>query len=187
MSSTLSDLMRNEIIHLVCRENVYLRQEAQKIPSLEEDIKFWKQSLSEKTQHLQRAQHKIINIEASANNMHFQLRQQTAMTVTIKEQNMEISKSLERAVQERTLVEEQLETERHEHAQLVNFIGALNFMRPEELENLLGHKVAFDGILASHPKVARQMETWERASAAKDEIVEKCKTLLNLLGECDNG
>lgn len=60
-------------------------------------------------------------------------------------------------------------------------------MKREDLEDLLGHKVDFDGVLASHPEVARQMELWKRDSDAKDEILEKCKTLLNLVGECGVG
>jgi len=153
-----------------------------------------KQSLSEKAHHntqlhsnLQRAQQIATDIEASGTNIYFQLRQQTAMVITVREQPNETSKSMEAVIQKRKLVKEQLEAERHGNAQLVNFVGALNFMKREDLEDLLGHKVDFDGVLASHPEVARQMELWKRDSDAKDEILEKCKTLLNLVGECGVG
>jgi len=94
---------------------------------------------------------------------------------------------MEQAVQERIRLEKQLEAECYGSAQLVKCFGALNFMKPEDLEDLLGHRVDFEGILASYPEVARRVDAWERDSAVKDEILEKCKTLLNLLGECDDG
>jgi len=80
-SNILNNPVGHEIVHATCRENAYLRQKAL---DLEEEIQLWKQSLSENAHHLRRAHQKATDMEASANNMHIQLRQQTAIEINIK-------------------------------------------------------------------------------------------------------
>ncbi len=73
------------------------------------------------------------------------------------------------------LAREQLEVEHRRHAQFVQFVGALNFMKQENFDNLLGHRVDLDNVLVNYPAIARKVEAIERYNAAKNEVLEKIK------------
>jgi len=192
----------HELIHATCRENAHLRQ---KIMDLEKEVQLWQQSLSEKAQEntqlvsdLRSSQKAAVDLEASANNMHSQLRQQAAMMNSVKEQNAETFGLKERELQKCRQVEEQLGVERRRNAQFGEFFEALNFMNREDFVNLISGKVDFDGVLASRPMIARHVEKMKQDNAAKDEVLEEYKglhqhlydMLQRLLGyhvrECDN-
>jgi hypothetical protein len=107
----------HELIHTTCRENACLRQ---KIMDLEKAVQFWQQSLSEKAQEntqlvsdLRHSQKTAVDLQASANNMHLQLRQQAVMMASVKEKNAETFRLKEREIQKRIQVKEELDVERH--------------------------------------------------------------------------
>lgn len=69
----------------------------------------------------------------------------------------------------------------------------------DDLGKLIGDKVDFDGVLASHPTIARHVEKMKQEDAAKDKVLEEYKGLHQHLydmlqrllgyhiGECDMG
>lgn len=59
------------------------------------------------------------------------------------------------------------------NTQLVGFVEALSFMKREDLETLVDHNFEFDGVLASHPAIARHVEKTKQDHDAKDEALEK--------------
>jgi DNA repair exonuclease SbcCD ATPase subunit len=171
----------HELIHATCRENAHLRQ---KIRDLEKEVQLWQQSLSEKAQEttqlvsdLRHSQKAAMDLQASADNMRSQLRQQAAMMTSVKEQNAATFRVKERELQKCNQVEEQLEVERRRNAQLVEFFEALNLMNREDLGNLIGDEVDFDGVLASCPTIARHVEKMKQENVAKDEVLEEYKGL----------
>lgn len=113
--------------------------------------------------------------EAFAKYLHFQLRQQAATDASIKKEYVEAITIKKSEVQELMLAREQLEVEHRRHAQFVQFVGALNFMKREYFDNLLGHRVYLDNVLANCPAIARKVEAIERYNAAKNEVLEKIK------------
>lgn len=139
-----------------------------------------------------------MNLQASVNNMHIQLRQQAAIMTSVQKQTVETLSLKEREQQKRRQVKAQLEIERYRNAQLVEFVKVLDFMDREDLENLIGDKVDFDGVLAGHPTIARRMEKMKQENAAKDKVLEEykgthqhlCDMLHRLLsyhiGECND-
>lgn len=190
----------HELIHATYRENARLQQ---KIIDLEKEVQLRQQSGSEKAQEytqlvsdLWNSQKAAVDLEASANNMQSQLRQQAAMMNSVKEQNAETFGLKERELQKCRQVEKQLEVEWRRNAQFGKFFEALNFKNREDF--LISGKVDFDGVLASHPMIARLVEKMKQDNAAKDEVLEEYKglhqhlfdMLQRLLGyhvkECDN-
>lgn len=61
----------------------------------------------------QHSQKTAVDLQASANNMHFQLRQQAVMMASVKEKNAETFRLKEREIQKRIQVKEELDVERH--------------------------------------------------------------------------
>jgi small-conductance mechanosensitive channel len=192
----------HELIHATCRENAHLRQ---KIMDLEKEVQLRQQLLSEKAQDntqlvsdLRHSQKAAMDLQASADNMRSQLRQQAAMMTSVKEQNAATFRLKERELQKCNQVEEQLEVEQRRNAQSVKFFQALNLMNREDLGDLIGDEVDFDGVLASCPTIARHVEKMKQENIAKDEVLEEYKglhqhlydMLQRLLGyhlrECDN-
>jgi len=173
------DLIGPEMIHAICRENAHLRQN---IEDLKNEVQLWQQALFDKAQEntqlasdLLHSQKEAVDSQASVNDMHFQLRQQAIMMTSLQEQTAETIRLKERELQKRRQVKEQLEIVRHLNAQLMEFVEVLNSMDREDLGNLIDDKVDFDGILASHPTIARHVEKTKQENTAKDEILKEYK------------
>lgn len=87
---------------------------------LEKAVQFWQHSLSEKAQKNTQlvsdpwhSQKTAVGLQASVNNMHFQLRQQAVMMASVKEKNAETFRLKEREIQKRIQGKEGLDVERH--------------------------------------------------------------------------
>lgn len=107
----------HELIHATCRENACLRQN---VVDLEKAVQFWQQSLSEKALEstqlvsgLRHSQKTAVDLQASANSMHFQLRQQAVMMASVKEKTAKTFRLKEQEIQKRIQVKEELDVERH--------------------------------------------------------------------------
>ena len=149
---------------------------------LKKKVQLSQQSLSEiaheKTQMssaLEHSQKATADMRAFAKNLHFQLRQQAATVASGKEECAEAIRIKKREVRKLMLAREQLEVEHHQQAQFVQFVGALNFMKREDFDDLLGHRVDLDDVLANYPVMAHKVEAIERDNAAKDEVLEEIK------------
>lgn len=170
-----------ELLYATCRENACLRQE---VRDFEKEVQLGQQSLSDRAQEYTRlvsdlwhSQKAVVDLQASANNMHCQLRQQAAMMASIKGQNAEILESKEHEVQKRIQAEEQLDVERHLNAQFLDLIEAFKFMDREDPGDLIGDKLDFGGVLASHSTIARHVERMKQDNAANDKVLEGYKGL----------
>lgn len=171
--SLSNNSITEEPIHVTYREDGHLQQ---KTVDLEEEVGLWKQALSEKAdQHrqtlleIQHWQRETADVRAKAKNLELQLQQQAAIMSWIKEQHAQAFIRMEREQQRRKLVQEHLENEHHRNTQLVQFVGALHIMKPEDLEKLLDHSIDLDGILANYPTIAAEMGAIEWAC----ELLEK--------------
>lgn len=116
--------------------------------------------------NLQQSRKVVQDLQASNDNMRFQGRQQAALMNRVRHEFAE-------TIQNRALVKEQLEAERHLNAQLMAFIEALSFLEGQELKTLVDHKVDFDVVLASHPTIARRVTKVKQAHVAKKEALER--------------
>ncbi len=168
-----------ELLHATYCENIHLREMT---VNLEKKVQLSQQSLSEiaheKTQMssaLEHSQKTTAEMRAFAKNLHFQLRQQAATVASRKEECAEAIRIKKWEERKLMLEREQLKLEYHQRAQSLQFVGALNFMKREDFDNLLGHRVDLDDVLANYPAMAYKVGTIQRDNAAKVEDLEKVK------------
>lgn len=116
-----------------------------------------------------------MDLQASINNLDFQLQQQAAMMISIKKQTVETSILKKRELKKCRRVKKQLQIVRQPNAQSIQFFEVLNSMDRGDLENVIGDNVDFDDILASHPTIARHVEQKKQENAAKAKVLEEYK------------
>jgi len=118
---------------------------------------------------LPRSQKATMDLQASINNMDFQLQQQAATTISIKKQTVETLISKERESKEYRRAKKQLQIVQRPNAQSIQFVEGLGSMDLGNFENVIGDNVDFD------PTIARHMEQKKQENAAKAKILEESK------------
>jgi len=116
-----------------------------------------------------------MDLQASINNLDFQLQQQATMMINIKKQIVETSILKKRELKKCRRVKKQLQIVRQPNAQSIQFFEVLNSMDRGDLENVIDDNVDFDDILASHSTIARHVEQKKQENAAKAKVLEEYK------------
>ena len=180
----------HEII-TACHENNILRQELASWQESFVDVHRRNEQLFTSLEH---ARGMVAELEATADHyqanavyLHFQVLRQATTMAKLGEESKRQAHKLERMTN--VCVEKE---------QLVHFVEALGLMKQKQLDDLAGHQVDFDGVLASYPQIARQAEDFRQDQRLKesmhqdlvDELVSlklkqcQCKTERTVVDDC---